>query len=220
MLEPILVEDSTPTKLVPSLEGILKDLKEDATHHDYFVALLIVFLAESGFYISSSNKNYPQCRPLRSLHIPEHWKSEETGIYDIRFQLAACPDMSCKLIAIPCGDKLILNLFPLLDKKKTYSMCVQTLMYIKPFLSNLSGRYMNLKAISHRFKDNLVTPVRTDLLIESELMGPSLQCLPTELILKILSMLSVKDVTRMAQCCSKFYGFFTKSLPNELTRTK
>lgn len=57
MLEPILVEDSTITKLVPSLEGILKDLNEYATFHDYFVALLIVFLAESGFYESSTDRS-------------------------------------------------------------------------------------------------------------------------------------------------------------------
>lgn len=60
MLEPILVEDSTFTKLVASLEGILNDLNEDATPHDYLVALVIVLLAESGFYLSQTNNDCSQ----------------------------------------------------------------------------------------------------------------------------------------------------------------
>lgn len=60
MLEPILAEDSTILKLVSSLEGIVKDLKEDATHHDYFVALLIVFLAESGFHATTTDNCYSE----------------------------------------------------------------------------------------------------------------------------------------------------------------
>ena len=58
MLEPILVEDCTYTKLVPSLEIVLNDLNENSTHHDYMVALVIVLLAEAGFYLSSTNNNY------------------------------------------------------------------------------------------------------------------------------------------------------------------
>lgn len=50
MLEPILVEDITFAKLVPSLEGILKDLNKNSIHHDYIVALIIILLAEAGFY--------------------------------------------------------------------------------------------------------------------------------------------------------------------------
>ncbi|XP_076183725.1 uncharacterized protein LOC143155173 isoform X2 [Ptiloglossa arizonensis] len=186
MLEPILVEDSTITKLVPSLEGILKDLNEYATFHDYFVALLIVFLAESGFYESSTDRSDLQCPRLRSLRIPKHWKSEETGIYDISFQLEAFPDVKCKLVAIPSGDTLIINFFPLMEEKTTYCICVQTLMYVNPFSSDICGRYRNLKAISHRFKDVLATPVRTDVLTKAGSMGPSLQGLPTELKHKIL----------------------------------
>lgn len=60
MWEPILVEDSTYLNLVPSLIGISKNLNEKSTHQDYMVALMIVLLAEAGFYLSSINSNSSQ----------------------------------------------------------------------------------------------------------------------------------------------------------------
>ncbi|XP_076755014.1 uncharacterized protein LOC143425854 isoform X2 [Xylocopa sonorina] len=177
MLEPILAEDSTYTKLVPSLEGILKDLDEKATHHDYLVALVIVLLAEAGFYLSPPDSDRSKRPKLRSLHIPKDWKSQETGIYQLYFQLQDVPDIICKLVAIPLGDTLILNFFPLMEGKTTYTM----------------------------FKDTLSTPVRTDVLIKAKVMGPSLQTIPTELKLRILRMLDTQSLTKMAQCCLQFY---------------
>ncbi|XP_054007039.1 F-box only protein 7-like [Hylaeus anthracinus] len=205
MSEPILAEDSTIMKLVPSLEGILKDLDENAKAHDYLVALVIVFLSESGFYVSSSDKDHSQNLRLRPLHIPKDWKSKERGIYEICFQLGVFSEVKCKLVAIPSQDTIILNFFPLTNEKQTYCMCIQTLMYVNPFSSDLSGRYRNLKAISHRFKDVIATPMRSDLLIRANLMGPSLLCLPMECKLKILTMLDVHSISQMALCCSEFH---------------
>ncbi|XP_015434238.1 PREDICTED: uncharacterized protein LOC107190036 [Dufourea novaeangliae] len=202
-LEPILAEDSTITKLVPSLEGILKDLEDSAKHHDYLVALLIVFLAESGFQVSTDERS-SQRQSLRSLHIPDNWKSEETGVYDVNVELTNVPDVKCKLIAIPLGDTLILNFFPLVDNRNIYCISVQTLKYVNPFSSDLCGKYRNLKEISHRFKDSIATPVRLDVSIRAGLMCPGLQGLPVELKLKILSILDVYERKQMAQCSSEF----------------
>ncbi|XP_076675374.1 F-box only protein 7 [Andrena cerasifolii] len=205
MLEPILAEDSSILKLVPSLEGIVKDLKEDATHHDYFVALLIVFLAESGFHATTTTDNcHSECSKLKSLRIPKHWKSQETGIYEMMFRLAAVPDVECKFVAIPSGDTLIVNFFSVIDKRNIYSIAVQCLKYVNPFSSDLSGRYINLKAISHRFKDALATPLRSDVLTRAGFMCPSLQGLPTELKLKIIGMLDYHSLWHTAQCSSEF----------------
>lgn len=52
--EPILAEDSTFSTLALSLSAVLEQLDENATHHDYLVALLLVLLAESGFGVSSA----------------------------------------------------------------------------------------------------------------------------------------------------------------------
>ncbi|XP_076232576.1 uncharacterized protein LOC143178039 isoform X5 [Calliopsis andreniformis] len=174
MLEPILAEDSTVTKLVPSLERIVKDLKEDSTHHDYLVALLMVFLAESGFYESTTNNCYAQCPKLRSLSIPKCWKSKETEVYDMGFRLISCPDVECKFIAKPSGDTLIVNFF-IVSEKKIYSIALQCLMYVNPFSSDLSGRYINLKEISHRFKESVVNLMRSDILRNAGLLCPTLE---------------------------------------------
>ncbi|KAK9295621.1 hypothetical protein QLX08_010111 [Tetragonisca angustula] len=204
MLEPILVEDCTYTKLVPSLEIVLNDLNENSTHHDYMVALVIVLLAEAGFYLSSTNNNYSRPK-LKSLHVPKDWKSQETGVYEMYFQPETVPDIKCKLVAFPLGDTLILNFFPLIDGKITYTITVQTLKYVNPYSSDLCGRYMRLKEISYRFKDKLSTPVRSDILHKAGVMGPSLQAFPTELKLRILRLLDVCSLKRMAQCCSEFH---------------
>lgn len=46
--------------------------------------------------------------------------------------------------------------------------------------------------------------MRSDVLHKAGMMGPSLQALPTELKLRILRLLDVYSLTRMAQCCSEF----------------
>lgn len=176
MLEPILVEDCTCTKLVPSLARILNDLNENSTHHDYMVALVIVLLAEAGFYLSSTNNDHSgyvlpfdsdflvincicHSPKLRCLHVPKDWKSQETGVYEMYFQLETVPDVKCKLVAVPLGDTLILNFFPLIDGKTTYNINVQTLKYVNPYSSDLCGRYMKLKEISYRYNKFMVVSV-------------------------------------------------------------
>lgn len=54
--EPILVEDSSFSRLALSLTAILEQLekRDNTTTQDYLVALLLVLLAESGFRVSNS----------------------------------------------------------------------------------------------------------------------------------------------------------------------
>ncbi|XP_076386739.1 F-box only protein 7 [Megachile rotundata] len=211
MLDPILAEDSTYTKLAPSLEGILNDLGEGASHHDYLVALLIVLLAESGFYTSSTSNDCSKCSRLRSLRIPKGWKKEGTNTYEMKFQLDEPANVQCKLVVVPLGDTLIINFIPFIKYKSIYTISVQTLKYVNPYSSDRYGRYMNLKAISHRVKDSLCTPVRSNILHTMGLMGPSLQALPTEVKLRILGMLDVHSLLRMSQCCSEFHELCSES---------
>lgn len=50
--EPILAEDSTFSTVSLSLRAVLEQLDDKkTTYHDYLVALLLVLLAESGFYV-------------------------------------------------------------------------------------------------------------------------------------------------------------------------
>ncbi|EZA55014.1 F-box only protein [Ooceraea biroi] len=177
--EPILAEDSTFSELALSLKAILEQLDEKATHHDYFVALLLVLLAESGFRVQQNK---------RLVHIPSSWKQRETGVYEIDLVLDDLDHIQSKLIAIPYGDVLIFNAFAYIEPKVVYSMAVHSFKYVNPYTHNVYMRYMNLKEISHNFKDTMVTPLRTDILLTSGRTGPSFQCLPRELHNKIANM--------------------------------
>ncbi|CAL1680857.1 unnamed protein product [Lasius platythorax] len=206
--EPILAEDSTFSMLALSLSAVLEQLDENAIHHDYLVALLFVLLAESGFSISSTSNTSKREQNTRLVRIPTDWKLLETGIYEVHFILRNLENIKSKFIAVPYGDKLILNIFPCIKEKKTYSMTVQTLKYVNPYSNNSLIRYMNLGEISHRFKDKLTTPLRTDILSASGLTGPSLQGLPIELRLEIADMLDLLDLQRLGLCSKEFYEFF------------
>lgn len=69
----------------------------------------------------------------------------------MNFQLGPHANAQCKLVAVPLGCTLILNLFPFMKYKKIYTISVQTLKYVNPYSSDIHGRYMNLKTFSHRY---------------------------------------------------------------------
>ncbi|XP_029167679.1 uncharacterized protein LOC114938092 [Nylanderia fulva] len=206
--EPILAEDSTFSTLALSLSAVLEQLDENAIHHDYLVTLLFVLLAESGFSISSISNTLKREQNTRLVRIPTDWKLPETDTYEAHFILYNIENIKSKFIAIPYGDKLILNIFPCIKEKKTYSMTVQTLKYVNPYSNNLLLRYRNLKEISHRFKNKLTIPLRTDILSASGLTSPSFQGLPTELRFKIADMLHPLDIQNLGLCSKEFYALY------------
>ena len=55
MSDPHLVEDSSLVKLAPILEKLVTSLDNNSNHHDYLVAVIIVVLAETGFFIPSED---------------------------------------------------------------------------------------------------------------------------------------------------------------------
>lgn len=93
----------------------------------------------------------------RLVYIPTDWKLSGTGTYEVHFILrskySVIENIQSKFIAIPYGDKLIINIFPCMEEKRIYSMIIQTLKYVNPYANNPCFRYMNLKEISHRYKE-------------------------------------------------------------------
>ncbi|XP_011876850.1 PREDICTED: uncharacterized protein LOC105566985 [Vollenhovia emeryi] len=211
--EPILAEDSTFSTTALSLSAALEQLDESTKHHDYLVALLLVLLAESGFSVSSASDAPKWERNTRLVQIPVNWKSQETGVYEIYLTLRDINCAGSKLFVIAYGDKLILNVLSHVEEKRVYSMVVQTLKYVNPYTTNLCLRYMNLKEISHRFKDKLVTPLRRDMLVASSSMGPSLESLPIELRAKIVDMLSRQELECLSICSKKLHESYSVLLP-------
>jgi len=87
----------------------------------------------------------------RLVYIPTNWKLAETGIYEVHLILRNFENIQSKFIAVPYGDKIIINIFPCMEEKKTYSMIIQTLKYVNPCTNNPCFRYLNLREISHRY---------------------------------------------------------------------
>ncbi|XP_015176393.1 PREDICTED: F-box only protein 7-like [Polistes dominula] len=185
----------------PLLEDYLKSLDETTTQHEYFLALFVVLSSECGFNVleetSTGNNKQLQFTP------PSQWKIME-DTYEIKLFLKNLPNVICKLLAIISGDRLILNFFSTVNEKNIYSAAVRISKYMNPFAGYVGDRFMNLKEISDRFKNELIIRVRSDILTEAGITNPSLQGLPIELLLKILQMLDVHSLTKLSQCSHKF----------------
>ncbi|XP_046621936.1 F-box only protein 7-like isoform X1 [Neodiprion virginianus] len=207
MAEPVLVEESTPIRLAVKLEELAKTLGEDAQHHDYMVVLLIVVMAEAGFFIAGSGSADADAGygKKRSLVIPSDWKMPDTGNYSLKFQLQPLPDRECKLLAIPCGDTLVVNLVLPYPSRKVFSRALQTVKYVNIYSSDLAGRYLNLKEFSVVFKNNMATPARCEMLSVAGIPNASLPGLPAEIKLRIIRMMDAYSLTRLAQTSREFH---------------
>lgn len=194
---PYLVEESSLVQLAPILENLVKSLPNNATKDDYLIAVVIVVLAETGFFIPPDNDR--ERWSIRSLRIPENWKSD--GIYQITFQYNIGSDFTCKLVAIPVGDKIILNFFC----QSLRCIVYQTLKYINPHSSEVSGKFWNLKEFSFRLKNEILTPLRVKLLTQFGLPSPSLFGLPEEVKILIFRMLDSKSRKNLKICCPQFF---------------
>lgn len=136
--------------------------------------------------------------------IPEDWKSFESGNYTVKFTLDQVNDQECKLLAIPSGDTLVVNLVLKNGQRKVFSMAFQTPKYVNIYSSDIAGRYLNLKEFSFAFKNGLSTPARCEILSEVGLTNSRLQGLSIEIKLKILGMLDARSLSRIAQTCREF----------------
>ncbi|XP_015121799.1 uncharacterized protein LOC107044443 [Diachasma alloeum] len=193
----ILVEDSTFFELSPALERVALSLNNDVTHHDQLIALSTVIMGEVGYYIDDDND-----QPFD----PVRWRA--SGFYEIPMRSRLSEDLDVKLVAIPFGDVLILHVSSVNIPVKTRLMTVETLAFVNPYSSDLAGKFLDLKRLSHRFKDTLTTPIRNEILNAAEVTNPSLLGLPVEIQEKILSLLDPKSARNLKSCCRKFRELF------------
>ncbi|XP_063983696.1 F-box only protein 7-like [Diachasmimorpha longicaudata] len=197
MSRSILVEDSTFFELSPALERVALSLNSDVTHHDQLIALSTVIMGEVGYYINDDND-----QPFD----PSKWRA--SGVYEIPMRNRLSEDLDVKLEAIPVGDVLILNVSSVNKSVKTRSMAVETLAFVNPYSSDLAGKFLDLKRLSHRFKDTLTTPIKNEILNAAEVTNPSLLGLPVEIQQKILFLLDPKSARNLQSCSKKFRELF------------
>ncbi|XP_043480457.1 F-box only protein 7-like [Leptopilina heterotoma] len=141
---------------------------------------------------------------IKSLRIPENWKTD--GIYRIAFRYNIGGDFTCKLVAIPVGDKIVLNF----SSRSLYCIVLQTLKYINPHSSEIGGKFWNLKEFSYRLKNEILTPLRVELLTAFGLPSPSLLGVPEEVKSYIFKMLDSRSKKSLLLCCPRFSNVYTR----------
>ena len=83
--------------------------------------------------------------------IPNDWKPLEKNIYEIDFLLYNIQDIGCKLIGIPVGDWLVLNLLPKgTSYCKTRSISVNVPKHVNMHQKEL-GKFWHLKELALRY---------------------------------------------------------------------
>ncbi|XP_014300030.1 uncharacterized protein LOC103571637 [Microplitis demolitor] len=208
-----LVEESTLLKLSPDLIKTIKFLNgKNPTHNDYLIALSIVVLKEVELYVRDFKDRGDY---LPSELDPRQWKIN--GAYKIPLEHRCLRELNCKLDAIPVGDVMIMNLTSTINNNiKTRCTSFETLEFVNLHSSDINSQFMNLKNFSHRFKNNLTTPLKCDVLNSLGIINPSLVGLPEELILKIFRMLNEKDSVSLHMTCRKLEDLFRSLYKNKI----
>lgn len=84
--------------------------------------------------------------------IPQDWRNPETHVYEINFVLRTRKNVGCKLIGIPVGDWMVLNLLPkgASSRCKTRAITVHVLKYVNMHQKTL-GKFWHLKELALKY---------------------------------------------------------------------
>jgi hypothetical protein len=84
--------------------------------------------------------------------IPKNWKSQDKNIYEINFLLYKRKEIECKLIGIPIGNWLVLNLLLRGSNSncRTRSTTVHVLKYVNLNQKEL-GKFWHVKELALRY---------------------------------------------------------------------
>ncbi|XP_011502806.1 PREDICTED: uncharacterized protein LOC105366171 isoform X2 [Ceratosolen solmsi marchali] len=190
MATPVFAEDSNQLKLAPNLLHTIEQLDENANEYDFVMAFLITIMAEYGYRVSCLYNESTETWSKEMTCIPRNWKAQEKNIYEIYFLLYKRKDIECKLIGIPIGDWLVLNLLLKGSSSncRTRSATVNVLKYVNLHQKEL-GRFWHVKELALSFKNNLLGPLHGEIMTEIGIASPTLQGLPHEIKVLISNML-------------------------------
>ena len=178
MLPPVFAEDSNLIDLAPILSETIEELGESDNKFDFIMAFFITLMAESGYRVSclyDENNEYAKsycvipvdyARLVCSFKpkflcfsswsnkmtcIPSSWKPPGKNIYEIDFVLYKRVSVGCKLIGIPIGDWIILNLLAkgASNRCKTRSITVNVPKHVNVYKKELN-QFWHLKELALR----------------------------------------------------------------------
>ncbi|XP_072174133.1 F-box only protein 7-like [Diadema setosum] len=217
--EPMLCRDAEDGKIPLRLKQLCA-MAQPENKSDALCIALHVLMLETGFFVSEaaaddksglsstdqSSQEEEHCAVSSSL--PADWKKGSS--YTLRYQHLECRDLSCVLVCIVMGTKLVVQG---VLKKDILGRIQLTPQAFVSSISDGDATYTGLPHLSRIFKDavtyRLLAGMRTELGLPA--LNGLMAMLP-EMQLKILSYLNVASLITMTTVCKHFH-----TLANDMT---
>ncbi|XP_021181304.1 uncharacterized protein LOC110369964 [Helicoverpa armigera] len=198
------LEESTTEKVAPLLHElvnrILAESKTfDSVQKDFLFVLIVVLMIENGFLLVNCNMEVIDL--IKSFDIVQlsKWKLP-SGTYETTFILSGFKNITLKLIMIPLGATVLVNLVANELNFETYSICLPISRYVvSPQATSIPMIFRDLKHFSTTFKNKTVTAIKSRILSHHGYPSASLIGLPEEVIFKIMQDLSVVDILNLCK---------------------
>ncbi|XP_058791896.1 uncharacterized protein LOC131664637 [Phymastichus coffea] len=202
MSTPFLAEDSHLSLIAPSLSRRINNLSKTANKFDHVMTFFVTVMSEFGYKAACLYNERAESWSDDFSLVWNSWKSPRNKFYEIKFILGHRKQAQCKLIGIPMGDWIILNLMARGASKKcnTRSMTVHVDKHINLCLKEL-GKFWHMKELGLNFKNKLLAPLHGEMMMEIGVAGPCLLGLPLEIKFLIADMLDKQSRSSLAQIC-------------------
>lgn len=206
-MEPMLLEDYKHGHMPQTLKNLMDFYQENnlsPDKNDIIVGLLHILMLESGFIhkdceekVDDYDFNYQRLLRL-SKNLPTNWK--RTNSYQMDFILTCTPDLLCTIISIPISDDLLINCT--VKDIGSYSLLIDPLMYyISSKIKLGKCMFQNLDHLSRNFKNSIAYPAKIAIGEFSGGISACIKSLPYELLVKIMSYLTISEVLTFARTC-------------------
>lgn len=221
-MNPTLIEESSSKRVPHNLEALVKSLEgsqdvSPTNRNDLIAVLLYVLMMETGYSpinvgdtsICSSDHGFSIHKLNHFCNMPAIWKNIQRNSYEMTFILGRFTQHPCRLLIIPIGDEIIVNLLisNLTQERNGYSCRIQPSKYVvNPTSSCIPMKFRNLKDLSLKFKNSLSHPARSVILTKEGILNASLLGVPVEVKIQIFEYLKVSDFLKLSLVCNHLYN--------------
>lgn len=191
--------EETICQLQQTVNTLMETLiKPDRLKCDIFFTLLHSVMKENNFVL---NKKIGE--PLSIVEYILSMRSTDDAIYEALFTFDEFIHMPLKIICCPLTDLILINATIPQIYKETYSICFKINKFVITSQLGTPTAFANLDELFTLFKEKIVIPVKSAILIHHKFVSGSLSGLPDDLIYIILLQLPLRDILNLAECCKR-----------------